>query len=80
MPTKAEVTQKIEGLRDLANQLPAGAGKVAIGNMVAKMSTLADSVLNDDGTTHPLATTFVPARGLSPTALSDGDGHAVTCC
>jgi hypothetical protein len=51
----------------------------AVSNMVAKLSILTDSVLNDDGTTHPM-TTSIPLRGLSPDALSTGDGHAVTCC
>jgi hypothetical protein len=80
MPPKADVLAKVDELRDVANGLPSGPGKMALHSMIGKLTGLADAVLNDDGTTHPLATTFVPARGLAPLGGGDGDGHAVTCC
>ena len=77
MPSKkADLSSKISELNAIANNLPEGNCKIAIQSMTNKLGTVVNTALQDDGSTHPAAA----GLGGLPSALSDGDGHAVTCC
>lgn len=77
---KKDLQAKIRELSALANTLPAGDAKASIDKLITNLDLVTEKTLLPDGKSHPDIAKMIPKTGLNPNSLSEGDGHAITCC